>query len=84
MYQVLYRPLETFNGAIGPQAFTVSDNSGVLTNLEEFVSYNISIRAYTRIGVGPFSPDITIVTPEDGEWYQGTTLPMYMLCFFFK
>ena len=37
-----------------------------LTGLEEFVEYNISVRAYTSQGPGPFSDNITQLTQEDG------------------
>ena len=39
----------------------------LVENLEEFVEYNISIRAYTVIGPGPFSPLVVVQTPEDGK-----------------
>ena len=38
----------------------------VLSGLEEFVEYNISVRAYTSQGPGPFSDDVTQMTQEDG------------------
>ena len=37
-----------------------------LTGLEGFIEYNISVRAYTSQGPGPFSDDITQMTQEDG------------------
>lgn len=69
MYQVLYRPLETFRGVIGPQAVNVSDTvvSVFLVDLEEFVNYTISVRAYTSMGGGPYSQGIVVSTFEDGE-----------------
>ena len=68
MYEVLYQPLETFGGAIGTLTVnvTASEMSVTLTNLQEFVDYNISVRAYTRIGEGPYSEDMTVRTLEDG------------------
>ena len=69
MYEVLYEPLETFGGAIGPAFRRVSGTefSAMLTDLEEFVVYNISVRAYTIVGEGPFSDSMIIMTPEDGK-----------------
>ena len=37
MYEVLYQPLETFDGAILTQTMNVTERSANLTNLEEFV-----------------------------------------------
>ena len=37
----------------------------VLQNLEEFVEYTFTVRAYTVIGPGPFSPPVVNTTFED-------------------
>ena len=68
MYEVLYEPLETFGGAIQNQTRNVSgtEMSVVLTNLEEFVNYSISVRAYTSVGEGPYSDEIREKTNTDG------------------
>ena len=72
MYEVLYEPLETFDGAIGPEFVRVmgTERSVILSNQEEFVSYNISVRAYTSVGVGPSSDAMIVMTPEDGKLSQ--------------
>ncbi len=69
MYEVLYRPLEIFNGAIMTETTNVSESmmSVVLSNLEEFVNYTISLRAYTSEGAGPYSEEVTVMTPEDSK-----------------
>ena len=69
MYEVLYEPLETFGGAIETLSRNVSvtDMSVVLMDLEEFVYYNISVRAYTSVGEGPYSDGITELTDNDGN-----------------
>ena len=69
-YQVLYEPLEMFGGQISTQMMNVSGSemSILLMDLEEFVSYNISVRAYTSAGEGPYSSDITATTLQDGEY----------------
>ena len=69
MYEVLYEPLETFSDAIGPLTMNVSSSemTAVLTGLQEFVDYNISVRAYTSAGEGPYSTEITEMTAEDGK-----------------
>ena len=68
MYEVLYQPLETFGGAIGPMTRNVSgtEMSVVLMDLQEFVSYNITVRAYTSVGEGPYSTEISVATLQDG------------------
>ncbi len=67
MYEVLYQPLETFDGTIKTQIMNVTERSANLTDLKEFVNYNISVRAYTSEGVGPYSEEVTVMTPEDGK-----------------
>ena len=69
MYEVMYAPLEVFAGAIGPSVKNITSlsSSVVLTDLEEYVFYNISVRAYTQIGQGNFSSPITERTNEDGK-----------------
>ena len=68
LYEVLYEPQETFGGAIGPLTSTSTAMSLLLTSLEEFANYNILVRAYTNVGSGPYSEDITEMTSEDGEF----------------
>ena len=69
MYEVLYEPLETFNGTIMSNTTTVDDMTltAMLTDLEEFVDYNISVRAYTIVGDGPYSVGDIEITNEDGK-----------------
>jgi hypothetical protein len=64
MYEVLYEPLETFGGAIMSNMTVVNGETRdvVLTGLEEFVKYNISVRAFTSEGEGPYSDEFTVVT----------------------
>ncbi len=67
MYEVLYQPLETFDDAIMTQTMNVTERSAHITDLEEFVDYNISVRAYTSEGAGPYSEEMTVMTPEDSK-----------------
>ena len=69
MYEVQYAPLETFDDAIEPLTMNVSGSelAAVLTDLQEFVNYNISVRAYTSVGAGTNSIIITKMTDEDGQ-----------------
>ena len=68
MYEVQYDPLDTF-GQLSIE--TVITSGPVLTlnltGLEEFVEYNISVRAYTSTGPGPYSDPVTVRTLEDGR-----------------
>ena len=68
MYEVRYEPLETFGGQIQTQNMAVlaPNMSVTLTDLQEFVNYNISVRAYTSVGEGPYSSEVTAMTQQDG------------------
>ena len=69
MYEVLYEPLETFGGAISPmtEMITPPTMSVSLTQLEEYVVYRISIRAFTQAGAGGYTAAIQTRTSEDGK-----------------
>ena len=69
MYEVLYKPQETFNGAIRDLTVNVSapEMSVILMNLQEYVNYTISVRAYTSVGEGPYSEDVIVMTASDGK-----------------
>ena len=66
-YEIEYEPQMTFNGDVSGGTLNTSSNSLQLTGLEEFVEYNVSVRAYTSVGSGPFSPVVTNRTLEDGK-----------------
>ena len=70
MYEVLYQPQETFDGSIEDLTVNVSapEMSVVLMDLEEYVNYTISVRAYTSVGEGPYSDGIIQLTNEDSEY----------------
>lgn len=38
----------------------------VLTNLEEFTAYNVTLRAYTQVGAGESAPALVVTTLLDG------------------
>ncbi len=81
MYEVLYQPLETFDGNITTQTMNATERSANLTDLEEFVNYTISVRAYTSEGAGPYSEEMTIMTPEDSKSkINGELLLIYISC----
>ena len=69
-YEVLFDPLETFNGEISTNSVNITNISmlfTVLTGLEEYVEYNISVRAYTSAGAGPYSDGVSNTTETNGE-----------------
>ena len=66
-YEVLYEPLQTFDGQLEPQTVNTIELFTYLTTLQEFVSYNISVRAYTSAGPGPYSDEIFAMTLEDSN-----------------
>ena len=66
-YEVQYEPLQTFQGQINTNSVNTSNLSVNLTDLQEYVNYNITVRAYTVIGAGPYSDPVTILTLEDSK-----------------
>ncbi len=71
VYTITYTPQTTFGGSIGEEAMNVSGTelSTNITGLQEFVSYNISIRAYTSVGAGPDSDEVIVMTLPSGMFY---------------
>ena len=67
IYEVEFVPLETFDGQIATNSVNISDLNATLTDLEEYVEYNISVRAYTSVGPGPYSDPVTNRTLEDSK-----------------
>ena len=65
LYEVMYEPLMTF-GELPILTVNTTNLSITLTGLEEYVEYNISVRAYTSVGPGPYSVGIVKRTIEDG------------------
>ena len=68
-YEILYEPLNTFGGLIGPNSVTVLHPILIhtLTGLEQDIEYNVSIRAYTVVGPGPYSEPVRGGTLQDGK-----------------
>ena len=57
----------TFGGQLMTMTMNTSNTSIVLGELQEYVEYNITVRAYTIVGPGPFSPGVDNQTFEDGK-----------------
>ena len=64
-YEVLYEPLETFEQLLSSDIINTTDLFILLEDLHPFVSYNISVRAYTSVGSGPYSDVAVETTQED-------------------
>ena len=75
----------TFDGALMTMTMNTSNTSIVLGGLQEYVEYNISVRAYTSVGPGPFSPGVGNRTFEDGKYsiyiYSCIRIYCYMYTF---
>ena len=71
-YEVQIEPLD-FPADIMTNLLTTTNLSILVTSLEEHVNYDISVRAYTRVGPGPYSDPVTERTLEDGK------VPMILL-----
>ena len=66
-YEVQFLPHREFEGYQLNGSVITDDLSIVLADLQEFVEYDISVRAYTSAGAGPYSEPISIRTMDDGE-----------------
>ena len=83
MYEVQYEPLQTF-GVLLIQTVNITAPATMmnLTDLEEYVEYNITVRAYTSVGPGPYSdPPITERTDEDGMKESFICIILTIYCF---
>ena len=66
-YEVRFEPLE-FTETLTTSSVNTTDTidlTVVLRVLQEYVEYNISVRAYTSVGPGPYSDPVTQRTLED-------------------
>lgn len=59
-YEVLVVPQVTFDGVLMEDTINVTNMSLLLDGLHPFVSYTISVRAYTIVGAGPTGTDLEI------------------------
>ena len=66
VYEAQCEPLQTFGGQIFNNITNTTYLNTTLTDLQEYVEYNISVRAYTSVGPGPYSDPVTQRTLEDG------------------
>ena len=66
-YEVRYQPLQ-FTSTLATTSINTTNLSANITALQEYVEYNISVRAYTSVGSGPYSDPVTQRTIEDGKY----------------
>ena len=71
-YEVQIEPLD-FPADIFVDPLNTTSLSIVVAGLEEYVNYNIRVRAYTSVGPGPYSDPVTERTLEDG-------MCLYIIC----
>ena len=65
MYKVHYQAIA---GKVSEErAINVTERSVNLTELHNFTSYRISVGAYNRAGVGPFSAGITVAPGKEED-----------------
>ena len=63
-YEVRFEPLE-FTETLTTSSVNTTNLIVLLSGLQEYVEYNISVRAYTSVGPGPYSDPVTERTLED-------------------
>ena len=57
------------------------DRDFMFDDLEEFTEYNVSLRAFTVVGPGPFSPHLGVQTLEDGVCNYSEYVWVFLLCY---
>ena len=67
-YEVVFESVER-NSTPKKQNVTASSRGTTLAGLQEYVRYNISVRASTSVGPGPYSTPLTVITDEDGKHF---------------
>ena len=65
-YEVQFEPLQ-FTEELQTETIITTNLTASITGLEECVQYNISVRAYTSVGPGPYNDPVTERTLEDGN-----------------
>ena len=69
MYEVQIEPVEALDNQLSTNTANITNTSmlfTILTGLEGYVVYNISVRAYTSTGLGPYSDPVSFRILEDG------------------
>lgn len=66
-YEILLQPETMFGGIVMERQLNSTNFSVTVTDLQEFLNYSISVRAYTVVGAGNYSEVIVRMTLEDGK-----------------
>ena len=66
-YEVDYQPIVPFNNPMDLSHVNTTNTTIILRDLHESAQYNITVRAFTGIGPGPFSNPSLSITHEDGK-----------------
>ena len=66
-YEVRFEPLE-FTETLTTSSVNTTNLIVLLSGLQEYVEYDISVRAYTSVGPGPYSDPVTERTLEDRKF----------------
>ena len=64
IYEVDYQPAQVSNGSMAVNFMNTTNTTISLSSLHESVQYNMTVRAYTSIGPGPFSSHVLSFTQE--------------------
>ena len=80
-YEVRFEPLE-FTETLTTSSVDTTNLTVLLSGLQEYVEYNISVRAYTSVGPGPYSDPVTERTLEDRKLVAMYTFDSSMLLTF--
>ena len=62
-YEIMYNSSFELEGSVFTNGSTLMV---IITGLEEDTDFNVSVRAYTSVGPGPFSVGVMKKTEEDG------------------
>ena len=74
-YEVEYNHTAYSDTDSSTQTRNTSDQMIVLVNLHEYTEYHIRVRAYTKVGAGPYSNQTMSITLQDSEFF----LILYLL-----
>ena len=67
IYEVDFQPANTFNDTSMIDVRNTTNTSILLQDLHESVQYNITVRAFTSQGPGPFSDHVISITQESSK-----------------
>ena len=78
---MLYVPADSAAGPSGAQEINVlpNEHTATINNLAKWTKYKVWVKAYTRVGDGPLSPAIIVLTDEDGMSATILHVPQHIL-----